>query len=377
MSEDEHLDSLGGSPEIRKRAHHSDSGNEDNENSRKESDTPQIKKKDKKERRAGREDEGQKVKEMTFDKDQDDASDGSGVIDYYDEGDETEYKRKTKKKSKNREKSTQSKSRKKTKKNEEAEEDFVEGTESDVERELEKRAKKAKKKKAEEDVAQNDVENLIKEMEFAYKEDIECYENQKPALNKLKLLPKVEYYLKRQAHQEQFVEQGLMVMAKWLTKLPNGAAPALPLRKKLVEVIQNLPVSEEQIKTCDIGKILFEMKSNPNEDPELRRVLKDLIDKWTRILIDIPADYRDYKEDSRNVKRVGISLDELRTKRLSDLRKSIPRLTNRKSGFDFVKKPQSQLKEDSKGVVQMRTGGMDECDKLIFDLKRKIKKEFK
>jgi hypothetical protein len=34
-------------------------------------------------------------------------------------------------------------------------------------------------------------------MEYAYKEDIECIENQRPALNKLKLLPKVETYLKK------------------------------------------------------------------------------------------------------------------------------------------------------------------------------------
>jgi len=286
--------------------------------------------------------------------------------------------RKRRKREKNsKEQSKPTKQRKKVKKDDEAEEDFVEGTESDVERELEKRARKAKKKKAEEDVAQNDIENLITEMEYAYKEDLESFENQKPALNKLKLLPKVEYYLKRQAHQEMFVDlryRGLEILTKWLTKLPNGAAPALPLRKKLVEVIHNLPVSEEQIKNCEIGKILFEMRSNPNEDPELRKYLKDLIDKWTRILIDIPADYTSYKEDSKNVKRVGISLDDHRKKTLSSLRQSIPRLTNRKSGFDFVKKPHQQ-KEDSKSM--QRSAGSDECDKLIFDLKRKIKKEFK
>jgi Uncharacterized conserved protein len=55
-------------------------------------------------------------------------------------------------------------------------------------------------------------------------------------------------------------------LTKWLSKLPNGSFPALNLRKKLVEIIAGLPVTEEQIKNSDLGKVLYEMKNNPSKN---------------------------------------------------------------------------------------------------------------
>ncbi len=58
-------------------------------------------------------------------------------------------------------------------------------------------------------------------------------------------------------------DTGLDILAKWLAKLPNGALPSLQLRKKIVDIIFQLPVTEEHLRSSELGKTLYSMRSNP------------------------------------------------------------------------------------------------------------------
>jgi hypothetical protein len=46
-----------------------------------------------------------------------------------------------------------------------------------------------------------------------------------------------------------------------------------------------------------------------DEDPEVKKYLKEIIDKWTRILVDIPADYRTYRDDAVSMKNLNFLTD--------------------------------------------------------------------
>lgn len=124
-------------------------------------------------------------------------------------------------------------------------------------------------------------------MKDAYKTDLESIEKKEPALNKLKLLPKVEMLLRKviiintkmifqKKHQEAFIDYeenegednsktGLAYLSDWLKKLKGGISPALQIRKKLVELINLMPLNDSRdIKNSGLGKILNEMKTNPS-----------------------------------------------------------------------------------------------------------------
>jgi transcription factor SPN1 len=316
--------------------------------------------------------EEQEITEIEYEK-------GGGGSDegLYDEDEDESRIRKNKKKK--RDKSDKPKRRKKVKREGEAEEAEEDKYAEEIEEGYERKTKKGRKKGKEEEVDEEQVENLLNDMENAYEEDIISFKNKQPALNKLKLLPKVEDRLKRAGFQKAFIDSrtnGLEIISRWLKKLPNGVAPSLQLKRRLVDIIFQLPVTDEHLKSSEIGKVIYGMRNDPTEDPELKKTLKDIVDKWTRLITEMANDYSNNVDDIRDRKKIDISLDDYRQRHMSSLRKSIPRMTMKKSGFDFVRRPQNE-RVAMRSVQSQRQQANDEADRIIKDLKRKMRKEFK
>ncbi len=55
------------------------------------------------------------------------------------------------------------------------------------------------------------------------------------------------------------------MLTKWLQKLPNGPAPSIQIKKRLVDIIYQLPVTDEILKLSEIGKLIYKMRTNPSE----------------------------------------------------------------------------------------------------------------
>jgi len=312
--------------------------------------------------------------EIQYDKD----SEGE-AIDLYRDDDGEEYEdERTSSKKKRREKDRGEKVKKKKHREraEEAEEDeYAEGNDG----------KKKKRKRKEDEADTAIVEDLSKEMEQAYEEDIECFRMKRPALNKLKMLGKVETVLRKTSNQRAFIDlgnvesqdTGLDILSKWLSKLPNGAQPSLQLKKKIVDIIYQLPVTEDHLRSSELGKTLYSMRNNPAEDPDLKKTLKDIIDKWTKLITDMANEYDQRHEDIRDRKKIEVSLDDFRQRSMSTLKKSIPRMVNKRSGFDFVRKPVGVGKDNEMRGTTARQKTSEDTDKLIKDMKRKMKKDWK
>ena len=45
--------------------------------------------------------------------------------------------------------------------------------------------------------------------------------------------------------------------------MPDGSSPSQTLKKKLLDILNFLPVTEEHLKSCKIGKLLYDMQKNP------------------------------------------------------------------------------------------------------------------
>jgi len=83
------------------------------------------------------------------------------------------------------------------------------------------------------------------------------------------------------------------------------------------------------------------------------------------------------QDGPQNVKKLNVSLDEHRLKTLSTLRQSIPKLTMKRSGFDFSKKPPKENERTNLSQGRKIKSSSADLDKMFFDAKRKIRKELK
>jgi len=316
-------------------------------------------------------DEG-KVSEIAFDKDE--------VAE--DESDDGERK---KKKKRGQKRSKLDKIRKKMKTENGGHEkilsdddDAVDSDEDFKKKKKPSKKNKKSKKQVEAEASEEEVTRLLLQMDEAWRLDKESFERKQPALHKLKLLPYVDRTLRKEYMQENFLEKdGLDYIEKWLSKMPDGASPSQTIKKKLLEIIYFLPVMEDHLKTSKLGKLLYDMQKTPNEDQQLKKQLKEIITKWSMILLEMPADYsyrRDAEEERENtVQKIRLDINEDRRREEKPVNSTYkPNPGMRKSGYDFTKRPQ-QINIEK---IQQRVSKnplTDEFERALVDIKKKMK----
>jgi len=324
-----------------------------------------------------------KVSEITFEKEE--AEDQASV------SNDEEKKKKHKKKRRSKKHSKHDKIRKKLKTEHESVDrimsDGQEGgiLDSDEDETDGKKRKKTKiksrksKKQLEAESCENEASWLISKMEEAFKLDQECLECKQLALNKLRILPEFDKILRKEYVQKNFLDKdGLDSIEKWLRKMPDGSSPSQTLKKKLLEIIHILPVEEDHLKNSKLGRLLYEMQRGTNEDINTKKLLKDIITKWARILLEMPADYayrREVETERENtVQKIKVNINEetkemLNLKPVNSTYKSNARVL--KSGYDFAKRPQQlNLEKIQRADKNTHT---DEFERALVDIKKKMK----
>lgn len=217
---------------------------------------------------------------------------------------------------------------------------------------------------------ENMIDKLIQSMNDAATEDIEANRRGLPALGKLKLLDKVVKFLKVSKHHELFLGMnGCVVLGNWLSQLPDGSFPSNPLRTRLLEVIQDLPVCVENLTNSTLGKSIMAIYKNPNENSQIKKLAKTLIDKWSRMIYDIKTEYTelvnsDQYVEASNLPKKKISLQNLIDKEMQTNYTRIPE----KGMFSFKAKPAPEIKE-KEGIQQFAS------DSTYGRLKKKMMKK--
>lgn len=85
---------------------------------------------------------------------------------------------------------------------------------------------------------------------------------------------------------EVLLDAGILLAVRlWLEPLPNRSLPAVHLRKTLLELIRCLPVETDHLRESHIGRIVMYFARRPREMPEIQRLAKDLIARWSRPII--------------------------------------------------------------------------------------------
>lgn len=123
-------------------------------------------------------------------------------------------------------------------------------------------------------------------MEDAAIEDNESIENGQAALAKHKLLSTALEMLNKKHLHEVLLDAGILSAIRlWLEPLPNRILPADRLRKSLLDVLKLMPIETDHLRESGIGRIVMFFARRAQETPEIQRLAKELVARWSRPLV--------------------------------------------------------------------------------------------
>lgn len=161
----------------------------------------------------------------------------------------------------------------------------------------------AKKKKETKKLPELELEatEFLKEMDAAADADDQSIANRKPATKKLAMLPKVLETLAKKDMQRPLLDLDLLRVAKrWVQPLPSGSLGNVTLRKAIFETIAMMTgengVNSGDLKRSGFGKVTMALYMHKSETPAMKRLLKNLIDQWSRPIFQKSGDMRDLEK---------------------------------------------------------------------------------
>lgn len=93
---------------------------------------------------------------------------------------------------------------------------------------------------------------------------------------------------------EIFLDSGILTAVRlWLEPLPNRSLPAVHLRRTLLELLREMPIETDHLRESQIGRIIMFFSRRSREAPDISRLAKDLVSRWSRPIIgdrmDLPS----------------------------------------------------------------------------------------
>ena len=137
------------------------------------------------------------------------------------------------------------------------------------------------------------VESFLARMEAAAEGDMDANAQNKPAIQKLRMLPDVQEMLSNQNVHNEFLDGGLLgVFKAWIEPMPDGSLPNITVRSAVLKLLAQLPIDisyegrKEQLKKSGLGKVVMFLFKLPDETASNRYIFKVACDT-TNIVTDI------------------------------------------------------------------------------------------
>ncbi|KNC99310.1 uncharacterized protein SPPG_05560 [Spizellomyces punctatus DAOM BR117] len=167
----------------------------------------------------------------------------------------------------------------------------------DVEEALKKtRTKRPKQDLPDEAEMDERMVKLLTDMKRAAQQDGELNKSNHPAIEKLKMLPRVMNLLQREQLYEQFLENNVLEgMKLWLEPLPDASLPSLDIQRNIFETLTRMPIRTSHLRDSLIGRIVNFYSKCERVPPEIKKTAAQLVDKWMRPILHRSASYRDHK----------------------------------------------------------------------------------
>lgn len=112
------------------------------------------------------------------------------------------------------------------------------------------------------------VASLLTRMEAAASNDLESNAQQKPAIEKLKMLEEVEEACIQREMQKLLMSEGLLgVLKSWIEPLPDATLPNIRIRESVLKILLKLPIDtademdRKNLKISQIGSRVMFLRS--------------------------------------------------------------------------------------------------------------------
>jgi len=142
------------------------------------------------------------------------------------------------------------------------------------------------------------VEKLQKQMSKAVELDNALYAQQQPAIHKMAMLEAVQTTLRmKHLHQTLLDKDILCSLRDWIEPRDSNTLAALSVRTAVYELLMQLPCLPDHLKRTNnekppIGVVIVSLRKHKMETPSNKRLLKELMDKWSRPIFSKSADVR-------------------------------------------------------------------------------------
>ncbi|KAJ1611329.1 iwsip-like protein [Cryptosporidium canis] len=131
----------------------------------------------------------------------------------------------------------------------------------------------------------SEVRQFIQQMKDAAKNDEAAYRDGKVAISKLKMVDEVCKRVSMNNLSSYFISEGVLdVLSQWISPFNDGTLPNLSIRTKILKLINNIPLGEEELTSTDLGKVLCRLWKSSSETIENRQIIRTLIQRWVRLI---------------------------------------------------------------------------------------------
>ena len=161
-----------------------------------------------------------------------------------------------------------------------------------------KKKKKEVKKLSE---LEDEAKTFINRMEQAADADEMAMAERRPATAKLRMLSEVLRVLTKRDMMRPLLEfELLMVARRWVQPLKSGVLGNVTVRQKLLQAIGNMTgengVNPNDLKRSGFGKTLMALYMHKGETPEMKRMHKAQIEKWSRPIFQRSSNMHDLEK---------------------------------------------------------------------------------
>lgn len=148
------------------------------------------------------------------------------------------------------------------------------------------RPSKKKSGDTQEDTTDAFLAGLVQGMKKAVADDNRSNEENRPAVEKIKMLDTIYGVLINKKHQQGLMDNDVLTAIRmWLEPLPDRSLPNSKVRKGMLDALMHMKVDVDHLSESSVGKIVNFYSFNPQEDKDVRKLAKSLVQKWTKLVL--------------------------------------------------------------------------------------------
>ena len=239
--------------------------------------------------------------------------------------------------------------------------------------------------------------SLIDRMRDAYDKDEDLLRREKPATCKLNFLPTLKKIIGVKSLQDFLLDNNILaVLNDWITPKSASSLTSLAVRREVYELVKSvLNPQIHHLKSSGIGKTLFALQNHKMEIHDNKVLLKEIIEKWCRLIFSKSSDARSGVERETNDEIVHILLNRRQSSDSHSEKADFGNVLNGKdqsnsdsytrartpysNGFMFMVKPNelkasSSSKHDEAIEVRDRGSGPESQESRKQNFAKRIKK---